>query len=170
MNTIKPIRTKFATILMLCLSSSLLTGIGCGEDAKCPVKVEIINKEEAKYDSPENSYAAMISALTKKDLSWYYETLTEESATNDKKDFQESGIDPQKNFDLAKGTKADFIIDKLPYKHGVLLICESHQEDGSIITGPSIFVKENGLWKATFEFSSDEKLWDYIDYVKPEGK
>lgn len=82
----------------------------------------------------------------------------------------EAGIDPQKKFDSAKGTKADFIIDKLPYKHGVLLICESHEEDGSIITGPSIFVKENGLWKATFEFSSDEKLWDYIDYVKPEGK
>ena len=170
MKTIKPIRIKFAIIFMLCLIILLLTGIGCGEDGKYPMKVEIIDKEEAKYDSPENSYAAMISALMKKDLSWYYETLTEESATNDKKNFQEAGIDPQKKFDSAKGTKADFIIDKLPYKHGVLLICESHEEDGSIITGPSIFVKENGLWKATFEFSSDEKLWDYLDYVKPEEK
>jgi hypothetical protein len=61
-----------------------------------------------------------------------------------------------------------YIIGKQVYKHAMLLIVESHLKDGSIMRGPSTFVRENGLWKTTFEFSSDEKLWDYIDYIKPE--
>jgi hypothetical protein len=35
----------------LCLIILLLTGIGCGEDGKYPMKVESIDKEEGKWGS-----------------------------------------------------------------------------------------------------------------------
>jgi hypothetical protein len=168
MKRIEAISIRCAIIFIVCSGIFFISDIGQAAEGKYPMKVEIIDKHQARYDAPENTLAAMISSLIKKDLVWYYETLTEETAAKDKKDFQEGAIDPRKKFDLVKGTKADFIVDKLPYEDGILLICESHGEDGSVMRGPSIFIKENGLWKATFEFSSDEKLWDYIDYIKPE--
>lgn len=73
--------------IILCLSVFLIIEISYAEDGQYPMKVEIIDKDQARYDTPENAYAAMISSLIKKDLEWYYETLTEESAARDKRRF-----------------------------------------------------------------------------------
>jgi hypothetical protein len=49
-----------------------------------PVKVNVISKNQADYKTPENTLAAGFSALMHNDLDWYYETLTEKSAIEDK--------------------------------------------------------------------------------------
>ena len=66
MKTIEMMSIKYGIILMLCLSISLVKGIGCAEETKYPLKVEIINKDQATYDTPENTLAALCSALIKK--------------------------------------------------------------------------------------------------------
>ncbi|MBE9593946.1 MAG: hypothetical protein IMF19_10770, partial [Proteobacteria bacterium] len=132
------------------------------------MKVEIIDREQTKYDTPESTYAAMISSLITEDLDWYYETFTEESVVENKREYQEANIDPRKKFDTVKGLKDIFIIDKIEYKSGIVLIVETHEQNGTIMQGPSTFVKEHNKWKVTNKFASDEDLWEYLDYIKPE--
>ena len=50
-----------------------------------------------EYDTLENAYAAMISSLIKKDLEWYYETFTKESAAQNKIEDEDADIDPKKS-------------------------------------------------------------------------
>ncbi|MCP4715422.1 MAG: hypothetical protein GY868_09910 [Deltaproteobacteria bacterium] len=130
-----------------------------------PVKVQLITKTEARYDTPENAYVSMLSALVNKDIGWYYETMTKESAQRDKKELQESMVDPSSNFDLVSGMKDEFIVGKVNYKNGVLLVCKSYEQNGSISKGPAAFVLDSGKWKYTDEFSSDEIIWNYMDLI-----
>ena len=128
-----------------------------------PIKVKIIEKPEAKYDTPENSYAAKISALVKGDPGWYYETLTKKS--------REGRVDPKRKIEAIKDIKEIYIVGKQTYKNGVMLFLEVHNEDGSVQKGPSVYLKENGLWKgAITEFSGDKKLKDYMNYIPPAEK
>ena len=159
---------RYAIMLILCLAVFLPNGIAYAEEGKYPMKVEIIDREQTKYDTPESTYAAMISSLITEDLDWYYETFTEESAVENNREYQEAGIDPRKKFDTVKGLKDIFIIDKIEYKSGIVLIIETHEQNGTIMQGPSTFVKEYNKWKVTNEFASDEDLWEYLDYIKPE--
>ena len=159
---------RCAIILILCLAVFLPNGIAYAEEGKYPMKVKIIDREQTKYDTPESTYAAMISSLITEDLHWYYETFTEESSLENKREYQEANIDPRKKFDTVKGLKDIFIIDKLEYKSGIVLIVETHEQNGTIMQGPSTFVKEHNKWKMTNKFASDEDLWEYLDYIKPE--
>ncbi len=158
---------RCAIMLILCLAVFLPNGIAYAEE-KYPMKVEIIDREQTKYDTPESTYAAMISSLITEDLDWYYETFTEESAAENKREYQEANIDPRKKFDTVKGLKNIFIIDKIEYKIGIVLIVETHEQNGTIMQGPSTFVKKYNKWKMTNKFASDEDLWEYLDYIKPE--
>ena len=168
---IKPIRIKFAIMFMLCLIILLLTVIGCGEEGKYPMTVQIISKDDAMYDTPENAFAAMCSSSVKEDLEWYYETLTEEAVVQDKKAFQEAGIDPEYESEMFKKhfNKA-YIIDKQPYKNAIVLIVDVHDYDGAIFTLPYTIIEENSKWKITNKFASDDELAEYMDYVKPEQR
>jgi hypothetical protein len=168
MKAIEAISIRCAIIFIVCLGIFFISAIGQAVEGKYPMMVDIINKDQARYDSPENAFVAGLSALINGDLEWYYDTLTNKSAEEDRKEFEESNIDPNQQIDAVKNMDKTYIIGKQVYKHAMLLIVESHMKDGSIMRGPSTFVKENGLWKTTFEFSSDENLWDYMDYVKPE--
>jgi len=170
MKTIEMIRIKCAVAFFLLNLSVffLVNGFCYAAEGGYPTKVEIIDKSQAKYDKPENTYAAMISSLIKKDLEWYYETFTIESAAQNKREYEEAGIDPRKKFDTVKGLKDIFIINKIEYKFGIILVVKSYEKDGTIMQGPSTFVQENGKWKMTNKFSGDEELHEYLDYIKPE--
>lgn len=61
-------------IFLLCFSIVFPDGDIHAAGDKYPIKVEIIDKSQARYDTPESTYAAMISSLIKKDLEWYYVT------------------------------------------------------------------------------------------------
>jgi Zn-dependent peptidase ImmA (M78 family) len=168
MRTLEAMSANCAIMFMLGLSVFLVKGISCAEEGKYPIKVEIIDKAQARYDTPENAYVAMISSLIKKDLEWYYETFTKESAAQNKKEYQEAGIDPRKKFDTVTDLKDIFIVGKMKYKSGIILIVKSYEQNGTIMQVPSPFVKEGSKWKLTNAFSADEELHQYLDYIKPE--
>lgn len=130
-----------------------------------PIKVPVIEKSQAHYKTVENAAAAANSALLQYDLDWYYETLTSEAATYHKQLFADAGIDPQRLFGLIDEDDEEYILDKKPYKDGLLVISENRANDidGTILTVPAIFVLEDDLWKATFKYSGDEELSQYHD-------
>ncbi|MBW1691568.1 MAG: hypothetical protein JRJ70_12610 [Deltaproteobacteria bacterium] len=133
------------------------------------MKIVIIEKDQAKYDTPENTFAAMCSSSIKEDLEWYHETLTEETAALDKEAFREAGIDPRIESKVFKEYfKEAYIIDRQLYKDAVVLIVKVYSKDGAIFTLPYTFKKEHNQWKMTNEFSGDDELAVYMDYVKPE--
>ena len=110
----------------------------------------------------------MCSSSVKEDLEWYYETLTEKSVIQDKKTFQEAGIDPRKESEIFKQYfKQAYIIDKKAYKEGIILIVKIYTTDSAVYTMPYNFVEEYGKWKLTNEFASDDMLLDYMDYSPP---
>jgi hypothetical protein len=149
-----------------------ISAIGAGGKASAqvlvkvyPVKVLEIDKTQADYKTPENTTAASTSALLQKDLDWYYQTFTVETAAQDKKMFQDAGLDLNEKFKLANITYEEYIIDKINYKDGILLISEIHNHDidGTILNMWVGLVIEDGLWKITYKFSEDEELFKYND-------
>ena len=137
------------------------------QDDLYPIKVDVIEKREADYFTPENALAANFSALIQNNLEWYYDTLTEKTAADDKKRFAEAGIDPNKKLDLVEEGDQLFLLDRLKFKDGILLHTKVISMDGTIGTGPVVFVQENGLWKQTFKYSSDQDLFEYFDLAIP---
>ena len=135
---------------------------------KYPIKVEIIDKSQTRYDTPENTYTAMISSLIKKDLEWYYGTSTVEFAEWEQEQFQQAKIAPTRMFDMVNVLDEIFIINKVNYKDGVLLIIKTYKQDGATFIGPSALIKEQGKWKFTNKFAGDEELHEYLDYIEPE--
>jgi hypothetical protein len=59
-------------------------------------------------------------------------------------------------------------LTKKPYKNGILLHIKVITHKGTIFTGPNVFVRENGLWKETFDYASDEEIHIYLDAAPPE--
>lgn len=119
------------------------------------------------YATPEETYTAKISALRHRDLDWYYETLTPETAVEDKDLLQKAGIDPKKKFDLVKENAEMFILENRPYKSGRLLIGMSRASDGIVTRGIVTLVERNGQWKITSEFGYDPALDQYDSLVLP---
>ncbi|MCK4604803.1 MAG: hypothetical protein KAU41_08980, partial [Deltaproteobacteria bacterium] len=166
---IQRISINFFIMFVMCLVVLLVNGITYAADGKYPIKVAIIEKDQATYDTPENALAAMCSSSIREDLEWYYETLTEETALEDKKAFQEAGIDPRKESEVfRKYFKEAYIIDKHIYGHSIILVVDIHTTSGTIFTLPYTFVEEHNKWKMTNKFAGDEDLWEYLDYIKPE--
>lgn len=150
-----------------------ITAIGLDGDAKAqvevqvyPVKVIEISKTQAHYKTPENTITASTSALIQRDLDWYYQSFTIEAAEQDKKMFQDAGIDPAENFKLAPVDGVEvYFTNKTPYKDGIVLNVEKRLNDidGTIIKGWGGLVLEENLWKVTYKFSQDEELQKYND-------
>ncbi|HFD32418.1 MAG TPA: LamG domain-containing protein [Gammaproteobacteria bacterium] len=153
----------------------IITAIGSGGVAKAqvdvqvyPIQVHEISKPQANYKTPENTIAASTSALIQHDLDWFYSSFTAEAAIQDKKMFQDAGIDPVENFKLAPvNGVVEYITDKIPYKDGIVILLEKriNNIDGSIIKGWAGLILENDLWKVTYKFSQDEELFKYNDVV-----
>ncbi len=136
--------------------------ISWAQEENYPIKVGLINENQANYKTPENTLAAGFSALMNNDLDWYYRTLTTEAALLDKAMYEEAGIDLTEKYKLVKNDDKLIILDKKPYKNGILIHSKGISNRGFIVTGANIFVKENGLWKETLEYISDEELLDYL--------
>ncbi|NVM22234.1 MAG: hypothetical protein HWN68_10705 [Desulfobacterales bacterium] len=156
--------TVGCVIFLLCLSLISDSGDSHAAEDQYPIRVEIIDKGQASYDTPEQTYTSMISSLVKKDLEWYYETSTIEFSKCEQEQFQQANIDPTKMFEMVNGLKEIFIINKVNYKDGVLLIVKTYKQDGTILVGPSALVQEQGKWKFTNKFAADEELHEYLDY------
>ncbi|MBN1932540.1 MAG: hypothetical protein JW786_13135 [Desulfobacterales bacterium] len=161
------INSNGAIIYIFCSIIFFNIGLSYAEEEKYPVRVEVVEKNQAKYDTPENTFAAICSALIKKDFEWANETLTEESAEEYKRLHEEAGIDSNKMFELGNGIIDTFIIAKKEHKDGILLVIKDYYKDGTIIKSPITFVVENGKWKQTNKFKDDEELWNYTDNFPP---
>lgn len=155
-------------LLFFCTLIFLNVNISWSADETYPVKVNVITKNQADYETPENTLAAGFFALMYNDLDWYYETLTEESAIEDKAMFEKAGIELSENFKLINPGDQLFILDKKPYKNGILIYNKGITSEGTIYTGPNVFVLENGLWKETFDYASDEEIHEYFDVAPSE--
>ena len=145
--------------------------LGAGFSAQAyeyPYKLPRLEKGDVKYATPEETYAANISALLSHDLDWYYETLTVATAAEDRELFQKSGIEPEKKFDLVDADEEIFVLEKKPYKTGILLIMMSRRPDGFVMRGSVTLVQVEGQWKITSEFGHDPELDKYDDMVLPE--
>ncbi|MDY6823007.1 MAG: hypothetical protein SWH68_04295 [Thermodesulfobacteriota bacterium] len=106
-------------VLFFMLSGSLLSAA----DDTYPIKVEIIEKSQATYDTPENTLAAAYSASVKGDMEWFYECLTPESVEQFKLFFKEAEKDPRDLFKPVDVSQKEFyIVKKDNYKGTVLLI------------------------------------------------
>jgi hypothetical protein len=130
-------------------------------------KVEVITRDSANYANPKNTLAARRSALLLGDLEWADETMTRESLEEEIRDYLASSIDRSRLFDLEKNVKEAYIVNKVNYQDAVLLIVEGTGYDGSVRQVPFPYVMENGLWKFTNKFSSDEILLDYLHFIPP---
>ena len=145
--------------------------LGAGFSAQAyeyPYKLPRLEKGDVKYATPEETYAANISALLSHDLDWYYETLTVATAAEDKELYQKAGIDPEKKFNLVDAEEEIFVLDKKAYRTGILLIMMSRSPDGLIMRGSVTLVQVDGQWKITSEFGHDPELDKYNDMVLPE--
>ena len=129
-----------------------------------PVRVKDISKSEATYLSPANTVAAGSSALRAKDIDWYYQSFTAETAEQDRQLFENAGIDPSEKFTLVENS-TDYIVDEVDYKDGKILVMEKRFDDidGSVVKGWVGFIQEDNIWKVTYKFSQDEELAQYND-------
>ena len=144
--------------------------LGAGFSAQAyeyPYRLPRVEKGDVKYATPEETYAANISALLSHDLDWYYETLTVATALEDKELFQKAGIDLAKKFDLVDAEEEIFVLEKKPYKTGILLIMMSRRPDGFEMRGSVTLVQVDGKWKITSEFGYDPELDKYDDMILP---
>lgn len=160
------INYRLTTIFILCLSIFFVK-TSYAEDSEYPVKVEIVDKENAKYDTVENALSASCSAYIKEDLNWVYEAFTQESAEKLRNLFKEANLDPMKMFQTVSDKDDFYIVDKIQYRGAVLMIVEDHAEDGTIMKYPIPFVLENEKWKRTNKYAADEELHKYLEYIPP---
>ena len=133
-----------------------------------PVKLNVIAKSQTDYKTPENTLAAGFSALLNNDLDWYYETLTKEAAIEDKAMYEKAGIELSEKFKLISPGDQLIILDKIAYKNGILIYSKAITAKGTIFTGANVFLIENGLWKETLDYTSDEEIHGYFDVAPSE--
>lgn len=130
-------------------------------------RVDVIDRSQANYLSPENTYHAIHSCLAAGDLGWCDETMTAESLQNDIEMFKKAGIDRSRIFELQKNVKESFMVEKFNYKDSIVILVDDYGYNGSINRMPLTFVEENGRWKVTNKYSSDSELNKYLYYVPP---
>jgi hypothetical protein len=132
-----------------------------------PKPIEIIDKADANYLTPENTLSAIRSCLKAEDLDWCNKTMTNQSLQEDIDIFQKAGKDRREIFELEKNVKESLITNRLNFKGAILLIVEDLDNDGSVTQTPIPFVQEDGLWKMTNKYSADEELHQYLYYAPP---
>jgi len=154
--------------ILLCFCIIIFKPVAVANAASYPMQVPLVTKNQARYDTPENAYTAMISSLIQKDIEWYYDGLTKKTLEKEASLAEKYGTDDQIVFDSVNDIKSIYILDRKPYKNGVLLIVKTINNDESILQGPSIFVRENGQWKSNQEtFSAEDPILDYLEYIPP---
>ncbi len=132
-------------------------------------KLPVINKSQANYQTPENTLSASSSSLLSRDLAWYHQAFSQEALDYQKQLFATAGIDPTSSFNLVDENDEQYVLEKIPYKDGLLVIIEKHfnDTDGTVLTTAAGMIEENGLWKITHKYSEDEELeqYDSVRYI-----
>ena len=160
--------TNCLIVFLILIGSFLSAQNLSANEEPYPVKVQVINKDQAKYDTPENSLFALKSALKKGDLEWAYNSLTLESSDKLKSLHLKAGLGESEIIEFEGVIVSSFILKKFSYQDAVILIVEDHDNDRSVTTMPLSFVLEEGEWKMTNKFSGDEVINEYIEFVGPE--
>lgn len=150
--------------ILLLLSFNAITSASA---ATYPITVTTITKEGANYLTPENTLSAVTSALRAGDISWADKALTSDYLEADIQDFRDAGLDRNVYIEMEKQVRETVIVDKVYYNDAVFLIIEDYGNDGSITRYPMTLIKEDGLWKITNKFSSDEIVGQYTTYTPP---
>lgn len=136
-------------------------------EAANPVELFLIERDSASYNTPENAYVSLLSSMYYNDIEWYYDSSTKESAEKERLRYEESNFNIQQIFDTVKDIQQIFLLDKVEHHDGVALIVEIQKTNGSIYQGPSIFIKEEGLWKSKPDISADDPILNHLYYVPP---
>lgn len=144
-----------------------LTILSVAHSATYPLQIDLVDKANTNFDSPENTYAAMMSAMMSNDETWYYSCFTVEGAKKTRQMWADGNIGIQMVFDSVKTVKTMEVLEKGSYGDGVYLLLRVTDQDGSVMTGPSLYVQENGLWKSTPEIPIDAPILDKLDYTAP---
>lgn len=156
---------KIEYLLMISIFAILVfTSISAAQSF--PIKVKVIDKDQAEYDTPENAYISSYSADVKEDLDWKLETMTVEAVDELKSSFK--GREPMAETMLKheKASRETYIVNKVFYNDAYVLTVEHYYEDGSIQRTPVTFVLENEKWKLTDKFSNDKNVNQYSVYHK----
>lgn len=130
------------------------------------IPVQIIQKNQADYSTPENAVSSFFSSSISGDLSWRNESITVETLKIKTEIAQKAGVDITNEMDsIRRNVKEANIVQKIPYKTGYILVVDIQSPSGDIFTLPYVFVQERGLWKLTSEFKADPEISTYIDLV-----
>lgn len=132
-----------------------------------PTKVEKITKQQSTYLTPENTLSAVKSALKSGDLEWGDLGVSQETLEDEIRLFNEAGAERSVNIELEKQVRETFIVDKVTYKDDIILVIEDYGYSGSIKRYPVTFTMEDGLWRITNKFSTEEFIHDLLAYVPP---
>lgn len=122
-----------------------------------PLKVRMVRKGEARFDSPEEAFVALTSAMKSIDIPWANECWDSESRRKLEKYLE----DPVMAQTVKQGWKelfadADFyLLRRVDRSGGVFLDYSARKPNGSEFRNTMNFRVENGKWKATNLFNRD---------------
>ena len=148
------------TLSLLCFITSTITGA-----TEYPQEVARITRGESTYLSPENSLRSLSSALYVCDLSWADSALTNDTLAKSIRDFNKLGISRSKKCALEQNIQTSYILARIVHLDAIILLVEGHGFDGTIEVIPHTFILENGLWKLTNKYSSDDAVLNLLYYV-----
>ena len=153
---------RYLSVLITFFAIQALTIVTC---SAYPIFVKSINRSEAKYDTPENAYIALVSAMKTKDVDWYYESLTQQSKQKEFELYKKYKFDITKKFESLENVQHILVMEKMSYKDGVVIIVKNIYKDGSVMQGPAVFKLEDGQWKSVAEISAEDPILDHLEYT-----
>lgn len=124
-----------------------------------PQTIDLLDQNNASYDTPEKAIASFFSAYMAGDLTWHYETLTVESAELEKDENERNNLDPRTEIDIfRKGFSSSFIVDKFKYLDTVVIVVRILDINGDVFTIPYTLIIENDAWKVTRKYPISGEL------------
>jgi hypothetical protein len=133
--------------------------------AAATMQIHFVDKKVARYESPESALAAFFSAYMAGDLAWHFETLTAESAAEERSVFAENNIDPMAGIEnFREGYVESYIDSKFSYVDSVVLVVRIKDVAGDISVLPYTLVQEDEKWKVTNKYSASEELLKYVGF------
>lgn len=122
-----------------------------------PLKMKVIRRIEARFDTPEEAFIALTSAMKSNDIAWAKECWDVES----RKKLEKYLEDPVMVQTVKQGWKelfaeADFfLLRRVDRSGGVILDYTAKKAKGDEFRNTMNFRLENGKWKATNFFNTD---------------
>jgi hypothetical protein len=97
------------------------------------------------------------------DLSWHYETLTNESRDKEISDYKKYNLDLRSGINIFQsGFSEACIVNKFNYLDMTIVVVKIKNVIGDIFNIPYTLIKENGNWKVTKTYKLDDELAKYM--------